>query len=60
MRPVGKTGVLYVLCDIAEVLDLWLKTPIPLVLHEERMLVEEPVVTSIIANHDKTQETYPE
>jgi hypothetical protein len=60
MRPVAKMGVQCVLCDIAEVLDLRFKTPVPLVLHEEGMLVEKPAGTLIIANHDKPQDTHPE
>lgn len=28
------------LCDITEVLDLGLQTPVPFVLHQERVLVE--------------------
>jgi hypothetical protein len=37
----GFKGVL-LLSDVTEVLDLWLQTPVPFVLHQEGMLVEEP------------------
>lgn len=34
-------GEWHILGDVAKVLDLWLETPVPLVLGEERVLVKE-------------------
>jgi hypothetical protein len=31
-----------ILGDVTEVLDIWLQPPVPFVLHQERVLVEEP------------------
>jgi hypothetical protein len=60
MYPVAEMEGVCVLCDIAEVLDLRFKTPVPLVLHEERMLVEKAAGTLIIVKHDKSRDTHPE
>lgn len=35
-----------VLCNIAEVLDLWLKTPVPFIFHEQGVLVEVAIQRS--------------
>src|SRR4051812_9246728 len=37
-----------ILCNITEVLDLWLQPPVPFILGEKRVLVEESVASMLV------------
>jgi hypothetical protein len=52
----------HILCEITEVLDLGLQTPVPFVLGKEGVLVEEAMGSSAMVNleHGGGRITYPE
>ena len=53
-RSVGREGIL---CNVAEILDLWFQTPVPFVLSQKLMLVEESVPRQPSSQNHKDEHT---
>jgi hypothetical protein len=41
-------GKCNILCDVAEILDLWFQAPVPLILCQKLVLVEKPALPSVL------------